>query len=94
MGGVGLEVGAGDTVSQCSASLRIPHCPGFVLSPVHQGESSGGGDSGSLPQGCGRACNSFSRVLQSHVRGHQGIGRVETHHRSLHPEPVDGEDAV
>ena len=34
VGGGGLEVGLRDTVSQCSASLRIPYCPGFVLSPV------------------------------------------------------------
>ena len=94
MGGGGLEVGVCDTVSQCPASLRIPHCPVFVLSPVHQGEDSGGGDSGSLPQGCGRTCTSFSGVLQSHVRGHQGVGKVETYHRSLHPEPVGGEDTV
>ena len=59
----------------------------------HQGEGSGG-DSGSLSQGYGRACTTFSRVLQPHVCGHQGVRRVETYHCSLHPEPVSGEDAV
>ena len=48
----------------------------------------------SLPQGCGQACVSFSRVLQSHVCGHQGVQRVETYHRCLHSEPVSCEDAV
>ena len=41
MGGGGLEVWPRDNVPQCSASLRIPHCPGFVLSPVHQGRALG-----------------------------------------------------
>ena len=41
----------------------------------------------SMSQRCGRACVSFSRVLQSHVCGHQGVRRVETHRRPLHSEP-------
>ena len=94
IGGGGLEVGIRDSVSPYSTSFRDPHHSGFVFSPFRQGECSGGGDSGSVPQGCGRACASNSRVLQPHVRGHQGIRRVETYHRSLHPEPVGGEDVV
>ena len=89
----GLEVGVRDTFSQCSAPLRILHYPGFILSPVHQGEGSGGGGLVPLPQGRGRVCASFSRVLRSHVCGYQGVRRVEAYHRSLHPEPVGGEDA-
>ena len=47
----GLEVRVRDSFSQCPTSFRIPHCPGFVFSPFHRGESSGGGDSVSLSQG-------------------------------------------
>ena len=71
-----------------------PPLPGFLLYLVHQGGGSGEGDSGSLPQGCSGACTFFFRVLQSHVCGHQGVQRVENYHRSLHPEPVGGEDTV
>ena len=46
MGGGGVERGLRDSFSRCSPSLIHPHHPGFVLSPVHQGESSRG-DSGS-----------------------------------------------
>ena len=74
VGGGGLEVGVRDTFSQCSASFRIPHRPGFVFSPVPQGEGSGGGDSVSAAQRCSRACVSFSKFLQSHVCGHQVSG--------------------
>ena len=35
---------------------------------------------------------SFPGVLQSHVCVHYGVRRVENHCRSLHPEPVVGED--
>ena len=35
---------------------------------------------------------SFSGVLQSYVCVYYGVWRVENHCRSLHPEPVGGED--
>ena len=44
MGGGGVARGLRDSFSRCSPSLIHPHHPGFVLSPVHQGDSSGGGD--------------------------------------------------
>ena len=94
MGGGGLAVGMRDSVSSYLTSFEDPHHSGFIFSPFCQGECSGGGDSVSVLQGFSQACTSDSRVLQPHVRGHQGVGRVETSHRPLHPEPVDGEDVV
>ena len=75
--GGGAERGLGDSVSRSSASLRHTHHSGFILSPFHQGESSGGGDSGFSQQGSGGACASFSGVLQPHVHGNEGVRRLE-----------------
>ena len=91
MGGGGAERGLHDSFSRCSSSLSHTHHPGFLLSPIHQGESSGGGDSGSSPQRCGGACVPFSGVLQPYVCGDQGVGRVEAHHRSFHSQPLGGD---
>ena len=72
------------THSLTHSSIGNSHHPGFVLSPLHQGESSGGGDSGSLSQGGGGACIPLSGILQSHVRS---VRRVEAHYRSLYSQP-------
>ena len=72
LGGGSLEGGVCDSLSHASSSVSDSDHPGFVLSPVHQRESFGGGDSGSSPQGSGGACTSDSRLLQPHVCCHQG----------------------
>ena len=90
LGGEGSEGGLRDPVSHCSPSLRGSGHPGFPLSLVHQGESSGGGDSGSSAQGCGGACTTSSGVLQPHVRGDEGVRRVEVDYRPFHCEPLCG----
>ena len=92
LGSGSLEVGVYDSLSQFSSPVRDSHTHGFVLSPIHQGEGLGGGDSGSLPQGSGGACVIFSGLLQPDVCRHQGIGRMETDHQPLHSEPVSGSD--
>ena len=93
MGGGGPEVGVCDSLSHASASVGDSHHSGLVLSPFRRGDGFGGGDSGSSPQGSVGACASDSRLLQPHVCHHQGVGRVETDHRPLYPEPVCGSDS-
>ena len=48
-GGGSLEGGGMQFLSHASSSVSDSHLPGFVFSPVCQGEGFGGGDSGSLP---------------------------------------------
>ena len=67
LGGGSPEGGVCDSLAHASSSVSDSHHPGFVLSPVCQGEGFGRGDSGSLPQGSGGACASNSRFLQLHV---------------------------
>ena len=52
------------------------------------------GDSGSVAQGCNRASVPDFGVLQSHVRGDQGVRWVEAHHRPLHFEQLCGENPL
>ena len=78
MGGRGLAGGICGSVPHCSSSFADPCHFAFVISPVHQGEGLGGGDSGSSVQGSSRACFSVSMVLQLYVCGNQGIRRMET----------------
>ena len=92
-GGGSLEGGVCDSLSHASFSVSDSHRPGFVLSPVRQGEGFGGGDSGSSPQGSGGACASNSRLLQPHVRCHQGYGGLAANYRPVHPEPECGSDS-
>ena len=71
--GGSLQRGVCDSFSHASSFfVSDSHRPGFVLTPVHQGEGFGGGDSGSSPQGSSGVCASNSRLLQPHVRCHQG----------------------
>ena len=92
-GGGSLEGGVCDSLSHASFSVSDSHRPGFVLSPVRQGEGFGGGDSGSSLQGSGGACASNSRLLQPHVRCHQGYGGLAADYRPVHPEPECGSDS-
>ena len=94
LGGAGSAGGLCHSVSYSSSFVAGTSHPSFVLSPVHQGESSGAGDSGSVAQRCDRAGVPDSRVLQLHVRGDQGIWRVEALHRPLHSEQLCGENPI
>ena len=58
-----------DSLPLASPSFLVPYNPAFLLSPVHQGESFGVGDPGSVAEGCNRACSPVFGVLQPHVRG-------------------------
>ena len=65
-------------------------CPQF-----HQGQSSGGGGSGSAEQGCHRAGSaSISRLLQPVIRSYESFRGVETGHRPFHPELEDSADIL
>ena len=99
LGGGSLEGGVCSSLSHASSSVSDSHHPGFVLSPVCQGEGFGQGDSGSLPQGSGGACTFNSGLLQLHVCCDQGYlggggggGGLEANHRPVHPEPECGSD--
>ena len=94
MGGGSLEGGVCDSLSHASPSFSDSRHPGFVLSPVYQGEGFGRGDSGSSPQGSGGACASDSGLFQLHVRRDQGYGGLEADHRPLNSEPECGSDSV
>ena len=93
LGGVSPEGGVCNSLSHAASSVSNSHHPGFVLSPVFQGEGFGRGDSGSLPQGSGGACASNSRLLQPHVCCDQSYGGLEADHRPLNSEPGCGSDS-
>ena len=87
LGGGSLEGGVCDSFSHASSSVSDSHHPGFILSPVCQGEGFGRGGSGSSPQGSGGACASDSGLLQPHVCCDQGYGGLAADHRPVSPEP-------
>ena len=93
LGGGSLEGGVCDSLSHASASVSDSHHPGFVLSPVCQGEGFGRGDSGPSPQGSGGACASNSGLLQPHVCCDQGYGGLAADHRPVNSEPECGSDS-
>ena len=93
LGGGSPEGGVCDSLPHTSSSVSDSHHPGFVLSPVCQGEGFGRGDSGSSPQGSGGACASNSRLLRPHVCFDQGYGGLEADHRLLNSEPKCGSDS-
>ena len=92
-GGAGFAVGVYSSVSYSSFVAGTGHSP-FILSPVHQGESAGVGGSVSVAHRCNRASVPDSAVLQPHVRGDQGVQRVEAHHRPLLSEQLCGENPL
>ena len=96
LGGGSPEGGVCDSLSHASSSVSDSYHSGFVLSPVRQRESFGGGDPGSSPPGSGGPCTSDSGLLQLHVaclslrlRGGGGGGD----YRFVHPEPECRSDA-
>ena len=82
-----------DSLSHASSSVSDYRHPGFVLSPVCQGEGFGRLDSGSLPQGSGGACASNPRFLQPHVCCDQSYWGLEADHRPRNSEPGCGSDS-
>ena len=92
LGGGSLEGGVCDSLSHAFSSVSDSHHPGFILSPVCQGEGFGRGDSDSSPQGSGGACASNSGLLQPHVCCDQGYGVLAADDRPVHPEPEVGSD--
>ena len=94
MGGAGSAGGVCSSVSYSSSFVAGTGHPPCILSPVHQGESAGVRDSGSVAQRCNRAGVPDSEVLQPHVRGEQGVQRVEVHHQPLHSEQLCGENPL
>ena len=93
LGGRSLKGGVCDSLSHASASVSDSHHPGFVLSPVCQGEGFGRGDSGSSPQGSDGACASDSGLLQPLVCCDQGYGGLAADHRPVNSEPECGSDS-
>ena len=83
-----------DSFSLASSSFSVSHNPAFLLSPVHQGESLGVGDSGSVAEGCDRACFPVFGVLQPHVRGDQGARGPEADYRSVGSKSFCGKDSI
>ena len=60
-----------------------------LLFPVfHQGKSLGGGVPRSSPQGSHKTGSSDSRLLQSPIRGPEGLWVLATHHRPVYPEHI------
>ena len=93
LGGGSPEGGVCDSLSHASSSVSYSHHPGFVLSPVYQGEGFGRGDSGSSPQGSGGACASNSRLLQPHVCCDQSYGGWRPIIVLFNSEPGCGSDS-
>ena len=72
-------------------SLIRPTSPHALLSPVfHQGKSLGEGVSRFSPQRSHRTGSSDSRLLQSPIRGPEGLWVLATHHRPVYPEHIHG----
>ena len=60
-----------------------------LLFPVfHQGKSLGEGVPRSSPQGSHKTGSSDSRLLQSPIRGPEGLWVLATHHRPVYPEHI------
>ena len=88
MGRGGLTRGVHDPILSETSLIR-PTSPHALLFPVvHQGKSFGEGVRRSPPQGSHRTGSPDSRLLQSPIRGPEGLRVLETHHRPVYPEHV------
>ena len=88
MGRGGLARGIHDPILSETSLIR-PTSPHALLSPVvHQGKSLGEGVPRSSPQGSHRTGPSDSRLLQSPIRGPEGLRVLVTHHRPVYPEHI------
>ena len=80
-------MGIPDSLPLGSHFIQGSHPFAGVCSQVHQGQSSGGGGSGSSEQGCHRVGSaSISRLLQPAVCCYESFRGVETGHRPVHSE--------
>ena len=87
LGGGRLAVGIPDSLPLGSHFIQGSHPFAGVCSQVHQGQSFGGGGSGSSEQGCHRVgSTSISRLLQPAVCCYESFRGVETGHRPVHSE--------
>ena len=88
LGRGGLTRGVHDLILS-ETPLARPTSPHALLFPVvHQGKSFGEGVHRSPPQGSHRTGSPDSRLLQSPIRGPEGLRVRETHHRPVYPEHV------
>ena len=88
MGHGGLARGIHDPILSRTSLIR-PTSPHALLFPVvHQGKSLGEGVPRSSPQGSHRTGSSDSRLLQSPIRGPEGLWVLATHHRPVYPEHI------
>ena len=94
MGGGSIEGGLRGAISHSSSSLLLSHHSLFLSSPVRQGDGFGSGDPGFTAEGGSGACFFRSGVLQPHVRGYQGVGRLEAYHRPLSPQQLHRKNEV
>ena len=87
LGGGSLAVGIPDSLPLGSHFIQGSHPFAGVCSQVHQGQSSGGGGSGSPEQGCHRVGSaSISGLLQPAVCYYESFRGVEAGHRPVHSE--------
>ena len=87
-GSGGLARGIQDPILS-GTSLIQPTSPHALLFPVfHQGKSLGEGVSRSSTQTSHRTGSSDSRLLQSPIRGPEGLWVLATHHRPVYPEHI------
>ena len=88
LGRGGLARGIQDPILSETSLIR-PTSPHALLFPVvHQGKSLGEGVPRSSPQGSYRTGSSDSRLLQSPIRGPEGLWVLATHHRPVDPEHI------
>ena len=92
MGRGGLARGVCGSFPHAPSSLSDSHLSALLLSPVHQGESPEVGDSGSVAEWNNRTCLPDFGVLQPHIRGNQGVCRLEADHRFLDSESFHCKD--
>ena len=88
LGRGGLARGIQDPILSGTSLIR-PTSPHALLFPVfHQRKSLVEGVSRSSPQTSHRTGSSDSRLLQSPIRGPEGLWVLATHHRPVYPEHI------
>ena len=91
LGGGGIAVWLSHSLPPRSSTVRGSDPHAFLPSLVHQRGGAEGGHSGSDSRECIGACSaSFLRILQPSSRRVEGLGVLETSHRSLDPQSFCG----